>query len=64
MNGCPPLSVFFGEVNYNRSAVGGHYPVGTRGTYACDDSKESGSTLKILSTIWSMEWIACCMQKK
>ena len=37
VNGCPPLSVFYGVVTYNTSANGGQYPVGTKGTTACDD---------------------------
>ena len=47
VNGCPPLSELHGVVSYNRSAVGGRYPVGTKGTYHCDVSLYSGSETRI-----------------
>ena len=61
VNGCPPLSVIFGEVSYNRSAVGGRYPVGTQGTYHCDTRKWYGSNSRICqqSGVWNGEPAIC-----
>ena len=42
MNGCPPVNVFYGDVSYNASAVGGRYPVGTRVTYTCEIRHAAG----------------------
>ena len=61
MNGCPSLSVFYGEVTYNRSAVGERFPVGTKGTYHCNDTIVTGWTTRICqkSGVWDGWPILC-----
>ena len=66
VNGCPPLSELHGVVSYNRSATGGRYPVGTKGTYHCDVSLYSGSETRICqrSGVWSGSPALCSKSEK
>ena len=66
VNGCPPLSSLHGVVSYNRSAIGGRYPVGTKGTYHCDVSLYSGSETRTCqrSGVWGGSPAICTKSKK